>query len=113
MLSTDRYKYTSLYLLRLLKVNGIGESQGIDAYSKWDRDHTHRMISEHLPTQNGLRAKGRSRPATDPDSSNLTPFSSRARIRRGTAAAVPLRVCAKASELVPGAKVAVSASDLR
>ena len=27
MLSTDRYKYTSLYLLRLFKVNGIDESR--------------------------------------------------------------------------------------
>ena len=63
------------------------------------------MISERSPTQNGLRAKGRSRPAADPDSSNLTPFSSRATMRRGTAIAVPLRVCAKASELVLGDEV--------
>ena len=103
--------YVLLYLLRLFKLGAIGESQcamlTVSLVAGAARDHTHRIISDCLPTQNGLRAKGRSRPATDPDSSNLAPFSSSATMRRGTAAAVPLRVCAKVSGDTG------SASDLR
>ena len=48
------------------------------------------------PTQNGLRALGRSSPSISSScpSANLTPFSRRATSSRGIAAAVPLRVCA-------------------
>ena len=58
------------------------------------------------PTQNGLKALGRSNPSTSSScpSTNLTPFSRRATSNRGIAAAVPLRVCANGS----GASVSVA-----
>ena len=71
------------------------------------------MVSECAPSQNGLRAEGRSRPIIEPDLPNLTPFSSNATMRRGIAAAVPFRVCAKASGGGLGGEDAGSASGLR
>ena len=58
------------------------------------------------PTQNGLKALGRSSPSISSScsSTNLTPFSRRATSNRGIAAAVPLSVCANGS----GASVSVA-----